>query len=245
MAWDSRKLITLDLLEKVQDRKSLDLAEVASSDINEPKLVVTLNVSHLRQSSDNPEYLTKLLRADFLIADGKPIIWILKFLKGKTVSRWTGVDLVQEILSTEDAFFIVGSSSTNIAHSFKSYFPLKVPNLPGRTWSEVVNLDDEEQRFDLASNLERVQPRVVFLALGNPKGENLYFEMKRQGLLPPALYIGVGGSFELLAGRYSRAPSWIQSLGFEWFWRMIQEPFRLMPRYYQDAKWLLNFLNQN
>src|SRR5206468_1456970 len=73
---------------------------------------------------------------------------------------------------------------------------------------------------------------VLFVALGCPKQEN--FIVQNRERLGVRFAIGVGGSFDFIAGRRRRAPRWMQRVGLEWVCRMAQEPRRLAPRYYQN-----------
>jgi len=78
---------------------------------------------------------------------------------------------------------------------------------------------------------------VLFVAFGHPKQEK-WIELNRQRL-NVSVAMGVGGTFDFLAGRRRRAPLWMQKVGLEWLFRVAQEPRRLLGRYAVDAAWLL------
>ena len=76
------------------------------------------------------------------------------------------------------------------------------------------------------------RPDVLLVAFGNPKQEK-WIAMHRDRLNVPVC-IGVGGTFDFLAGAINRAPAWMQRSGLEWFYRLLQEPRRLWKRYAND-----------
>ena len=78
------------------------------------------------------------------------------------------------------------------------------------------------------------------MAFGNPKQELWIYRNRKRLKVPVA--IGVGGALEMIAGNVKRAPKWVQMLQMEWFFRMVQEPFRLLPRYWHDASALVRHL---
>jgi N-acetylglucosaminyldiphosphoundecaprenol N-acetyl-beta-D-mannosaminyltransferase len=73
---------------------------------------------------------------------------------------------------------------------------------------------------------------IIFVAMGSPKKE--YWLAKNIARLNVPFCMGVGGSFDVVAGKAKRAPRWIQNIGMEWFYRFIQEPRRLWRRYLVD-----------
>jgi N-acetylglucosaminyldiphosphoundecaprenol N-acetyl-beta-D-mannosaminyltransferase len=80
-------------------------------------------------------------------------------------------------------------------------------------------------------------PDILFVALGAPKQE---IWMQRHGAeLSGAVAVGVGGAFDIVAGRFREAPRWMTRYGFEWLFRLAQEPRRLARRYLLDDPWIL------
>jgi N-acetylglucosaminyldiphosphoundecaprenol N-acetyl-beta-D-mannosaminyltransferase len=77
---------------------------------------------------------------------------------------------------------------------------------------------------------------ILLVAFGHPK-QDLWIAANRDRL-PVSVAIGVGGTFDLLAGKLDRAPGWARRVGLEWLYRLIQEPRRLGPRYAACAAWL-------
>jgi N-acetylglucosaminyldiphosphoundecaprenol N-acetyl-beta-D-mannosaminyltransferase len=93
---------------------------------------------------------------------------------------------------------------------------------------------------DILNRIEATKPDILLVAFGSPKQEK-WIAMHRSRLRVPVC-IGVGGSFEFLSGRFRRAPVWMQQGGFEWLYRMLQEPSRLARRYFNNLVGLLRYL---
>lgn len=86
----------------------------------------------------------------------------------------------------------------------------------------------------LAAEISDWKPDFVFVAMGSPRQEIL---MERLFMVHPAVYMGLGGSFDIYAGRKPRAPRWLQRRGLEWAYRLVREPMRLrrLPTYLRFA----------
>ena len=87
----------------------------------------------------------------------------------------------------------------------------------------------ESEEARVVAAVRETRPDILFLAVPSPGKE--YFLARRQKDLGCALVVGVGGSFDVVAGLRSRAPRWIQRAGLEWFHRLVQEPRRMFLRY--------------
>src|SRR6202012_942314 len=86
---------------------------------------------------------------------------------------------------------------------------------------------------EILDRIAQAKPDILLVAFGNPKQEK-WLAMPRNRLNVPVC-IGVGGSLDFVAGAVPRAPKWMQSTGFEWAYRIAQEPKRLAQRYVHDA----------
>ena len=87
----------------------------------------------------------------------------------------------------------------------------------------------DEDQPEIVARINAAKPDILFVALGNPKQE-LWMGRNRAKLDVGAM-IGIGGTFNFIAGRVKRAPRWVQRFGLEWIYRIIQEPGRLWRRY--------------
>ncbi len=214
-----------------------------------PNYVATLNVdflvkahSWMSSKSRNPELLHVLKQADLVTIDGMPLVWLSCLLGSSVKHRITGVDLLpqlSEVLSKEQkAVFLLGGNEKTLKLCMlylQALYPgLRIvgaihPKIV--TEGELLESSDERDRL-IIEQINQAAPDVLFLNLGNPKQE-LWYDRIHQHLKVP-VSIGVGGTFDLLAGMIPRAPVWMQKWGMEWIYRLIQEPKRLGKRYLID-----------
>ena len=87
----------------------------------------------------------------------------------------------------------------------------------------------EEPQPEIIDRINAAKPDVLFVALGNPKQE--LWMGRNRAKLDAGVMIGVGGTFNFIAGKVKRAPRWMQKSGLEWIYRIMQEPGRLWRRY--------------
>jgi N-acetylglucosaminyldiphosphoundecaprenol N-acetyl-beta-D-mannosaminyltransferase len=159
----------------------------------------------------------------------------------KVCVRTAGVDLVDTIMKSSRLVLILGSNEKVFNKVIEKYAEYDRNYLN-------THLDDDlfsasgiplNGLENLANKIVELSPDIILLALGSPKQEFLYRALER--VLPPRglIFIGVGGSFDILSGEYSRAPQILQRCGLEWLWRAFQDPIRLLPRYIRDGQTFL------
>jgi len=206
--------------------------------------IATANVDFLINSVRDDELRETLRRCDIVLADGMPLVWASRLLGTKLKERVTGSDLVPQLarLSAEHGYriYLLGSdegSSAGAAAWMRRNFPSVC--IAGRYCPKFQPLE-EMDHDDILRRIETAQPDILLVAFGNPKQEK-WLAMHRHRLKVPVC-IGVGGSFDFLSGRTRRAPSWMQRYGMVWFYRMMQEPSRLVKRYAGNAAGLLRYL---
>lgn len=192
--------------------------------------VVTLNLEMLARISREPDYGELIRQADIFTADGMPMVWASRWRRDAATcgidARTTGVDLVHALLQMEQGpeFAIIGGADPR--RTLAQY-----PGADERCrflYDGMVDLS-EEQIEDFAAQLRGQDVRVVFLALGVPKQDKLALLLREHH--PQAIYLGIGGSFEMLAPGGKRAPQWMQKSGLEWLYRLTVDPVRLWKRY--------------
>ena len=201
------------------------------------KFVATLNVDFVTNAvsgwpfGGNDELWGYLRNADFVTADGMPIVLLSKLLRRPIPERVTGADMVPRICRrcAEEGMsvYVLGGDREAIEEAFGKL------GLDGREL-RVAGIDpafvklDEEQP-DIVARINAAKPDVLFVALGNPKQE--LWMGRNAAKLDVGVMIGIGGTFNFIAGRVKRAPKWMQKSGLEWIYRIIQEPGRLWKRY--------------
>ena len=188
--------------------------------------VVTLNPEITMQAQENKPFGEILQNAELVIPDGAGIVFYL-WLRGLKVQRSPGIELAESMLEvagtqSEDwsVFFFGGKPgvSDNAAESWQQKFPNI--NIVG-TQHGYLTPEIEE---NLLATLKQLQPRLILVGLGVPKQE--FWIAEHRHLCPEAIWIGVGGSFDIWAGTKVRAPLWSQKLHLEWAYRLYQEPWR-------------------
>ena len=192
--------------------------------------VVTLNLEMLSKVNRDHSYRQLLDEADMYIADCMPVVWASAHGKHRAAppikERTTGVDIVDQLLKLEDIprFAIIGGEQ-----------PQKTLDLyPGANqacrflFDGVVDLSPSQVEH-FADQIIQQKIEIVFVALGVPKQDLMAKALQK--LAPDAVYIGVGGTFQMLSAEGRRAPQWMRSSGLEWFYRLLSEPGRLWKRY--------------
>ena len=198
-----------------------------------PFFVATLNVDFAANAVDgfpfcgNGELWEYLKNADFVTADGMPIVVLSKLMRSALPGRVTGADMVPAICRrcAEEGLsvYVLGGSREAVDEAFSKMGLGK----PAGHDDSFVRLDVPQP--EIAERINAVRPDVLFVALGNPKQE--IWMGRNAPELDAGVMIGVGGTFNFIAGRVKRAPSWMQKSGLEWIYRIIQEPGRLWRRY--------------
>ncbi len=219
----------------------LDAAELCrrlvggAFDPGETAHVVTANAQFYNLAERDREFRRCLARAEYVCADGISVVMACKWLGKEAVSRVPGVDLV-DLLSGAAArlglpvYFLGGKDGA--AEAAVAKLAAKYPGFraAGIGCPPFRFEQDPEQLVAVLADIRRVKPAIVFVALGAPRQE-LFIDRHLRPLRVPVA-IGVGGSFEMIAGLVRRAPGWLQRSGMEWAFRWVQEPRRLAKRYF-------------
>jgi N-acetylglucosaminyldiphosphoundecaprenol N-acetyl-beta-D-mannosaminyltransferase len=171
-----------------------------------------------------------VLSSDIILADGIAVVWASRLLRRPLPERVTGIDLMFSMLERGSRHgyrvFCLGATddvvSAVAARIATDYPGVKVVGVRNGYFT-----DEEEPA--VAAEIAAADPDILFVAMTSPKKEN--FLGRWADRLPVRVYHGVGGSFDVMAGKVSRAPALWQGLGLEWLYRVKQEPRRLWRRY--------------
>lgn len=182
--------------------------------------VVTINPEMILSAKSNPDFAEIINSAELVIPDGIGVQLGLKIL-GHNVRRIAGIEfgrkLIDKFASQPTAF--VGAKPEIIQKAVEN-LKKEVPNLNAVYVQDGYFKDDDR----VLEELTAANPKLVLVALGSPKQE--IFISKAKNLLPNALFIGLGGSFDVWSGVVERAPEIWQKLGLEWLYRTVKEPKR-------------------
>ena len=195
--------------------------------------VVTMNAQFVKIAHQEPRFAELLSRADLGLADGSSIVWASRCLGHSIPERVAGVDLMVRLCEVaardgKTAYFLGGTPGAASATAEQLSNNYQGLSIVGVDCPPIGFLDDPDQRKDVAHRIEQAKPDLLFVGLGAPKQE---YWIERHAHLPAKVMIGIGGSFELIAGLRKRAPRLLQKAGCEWLWRLCMEPRRLWRRY--------------
>lgn len=163
-------------------------------------------------------------------ADGASIVLAAKFLGVPVKERVTGIDLFLNLvkIASEQQYkvYLLGATD-QVVKSVKEKLSKAYPNL------QIVGYDNgyfnKENENDIIERIRNSGADMLFVAFSSPKKE--YWLYDNISFLNVPFVMGVGGSFDVVAGKTKRAPVWMQKSGLEWFYRFIQEPKRMWKRY--------------
>ncbi|CCX80942.1 n-acetylglucosaminyldiphosphoundecaprenol N-acetyl-beta-D-mannosaminyltransferase [Clostridium sp. CAG:715] len=184
--------------------------------------VITINPEMIENASQNPDFAEIINSAELVIPDGIGVEIGLKIL-GYNVRRIAGIEfsrrMIEECAKNSQSVALVGAKP-QIVEKAKENLEKEISGLYITYAHDGYFSNDEE----IINELKIRQPRLVLCALGSPKQEE--FIIKAKQVLPNALFVGVGGSFDVWSGVVERAPEIYQKLGLEWLYRTVKEPKR-------------------
>lgn len=191
-----------------------------------PRLVATANAEMVMLAQDDRELFGILNRADLVLADGAGVVWAARRLGPGVPERVAGYDLTQELLrrAAVAGFRVYWlGAAPGVAETAARLAAERFPGLVS------VGVHDGYFRPDDAEIVTRIRdanPDILLCALGVPKQEK--WLSRNLQLLGVPVSIGVGGTFDVMAGLVKRAPLWMQRAGLEWSYRLIRQPSRLV-----------------
>ena len=195
--------------------------------------VVTVNTDFVRLADRDPGYREILNRADLAVADGMPLVWLSHLGKAGLPERVAGVDLVDICCELSTSYgiplFLLGAAPGVAARAGRA-LASRHPGLRiAGTFAPKFGPATAEGDREMVAVVRRAGRCILFVAFGAPRQDR--FISANLGEIDAAIAMGVGGTFDILAGAIPRAPEWMQRMGLEWSWRLAQEPSRLWRRY--------------
>jgi N-acetylglucosaminyldiphosphoundecaprenol N-acetyl-beta-D-mannosaminyltransferase len=190
---------------------------------------VVVNVAKLVHLQKDKTLRDAVHACDIVNIDGMGVVWGARMLGAQIKERVAGVDLFGRLLGmaagSDLPVFLLGATDeivTRTAQVVATEYPgLRIAGFHhGYFW------DDEERIVDL---IRESGARLLFVAITSPKKETFIDRWRDQ--LGVDFVMGVGGTFDVVAGKVRRAPRWMQNSGLEWLYRVIQEPRRMWKRY--------------
>jgi N-acetylglucosaminyldiphosphoundecaprenol N-acetyl-beta-D-mannosaminyltransferase len=203
--------------------------------------ICTVNLDFLVNARRDPATRAVLRHSELNLADGAPVVWLGRLLGSGLPGRVAGSDLVPRLAAsaaTEGAsiFFLGGEegNATVAAERLAARYPgLVVAGVHEPARAALDDIDDD----DILARVAESGADILLVALGHPKQDK--WIARNRDRLPVSVAIGVGCTFDLIAGRRTRAPRWMRRTGLEWLFRLLHEPGRLGLRYVVDGWCLL------
>jgi N-acetylglucosaminyldiphosphoundecaprenol N-acetyl-beta-D-mannosaminyltransferase len=189
--------------------------------------VITLNAEMTMQAERNSALAKVIHDAELVIPDGAGVVLYLQWLFWQKIQRCPGIELAETLLreigqkQKGTKVFFYGGAPT-IAAKAADFWQQQVPDLDIVGTHSGYHSPEEEEK--LHQTLVQLQPQVILVGLGVPRQE-LWIAQNRH-LCPKAIWIGVGGSFDIWSGTKTRAPAWLGNNHMEWLYRLYQEPWR-------------------
>ena len=194
--------------------------------------VVTANPEIVMYAKEHPAYQKLITSANYIVADGIGIVIGAKMLKTPIKERITGYDLFIHLLewgndNHKSAYFI--GAKADVIRKLRKVVEKNYPDLQIAGTHDGYFGDDR----NIVKDVRRTEPDMVFVATGYPKQEEF---IDKNRIASNGLWMGIGGSFDVLTGTVKRAPKSWQKLHLEWLYRVVKEPSRIcrlmvLPRY--------------
>ena len=215
------KLGMLDTLLAVEEAIDND-QQLHHCVVNAGKIVAMESNEQLRES---------VLGADLINADGMAVVWASHMLGKSLPERVAGIDIMENIveLSHENGYkcFFLGAKPEVVEEVVQRYTHKYSASVVAGYHHGYFGREDDEK---IAQMISDSGAHILFVAMTSPLKE-IFLDAHKHHLRRVNMIMGVGGSFDVVAGKVNRAPVWMQNLGLEWFYRFIQEPKRMWKRY--------------
>jgi N-acetylglucosaminyldiphosphoundecaprenol N-acetyl-beta-D-mannosaminyltransferase len=198
--------------------------------------VCVTGVHGVSEAQSDPEFRAILNGAFLNTPDGMPLVWVGKQSGFAEMDRVYGPDLLLAVCTASEAlgwrhFFYGGAPGT--ADALAAHLQARFPKLQivGTHTPPFRQLNATEMQ-ELQAIVTAARPDIMWIGLSTPKQERFMAATLYQ--LDATIMIGIGAAFDLVSGKVRQSPVWIQRSGFEWLYRLIQEPRRLWKRYLKN-----------
>ena len=214
-------LTMIETLEKVDSAITLN-KQIHHTVVNAGKVVLMQTDKELEKS---------VVEADIINADGKAIVWAANLLGHKLPERVSGIDLMEQLVmrSFEKGYkcFFFGATEEVVTKLVNIYKMQYSEDMIAGYRNGYFKKEDEDE---IALQIAESGANILFVAITSPKKE-IFLNTYKNKLNNVNFVMGVGGSFDVIAGKVKRAPLWMQNSGLEWLYRVVQEPKRMWKRY--------------
>ncbi|MFC6231928.1 WecB/TagA/CpsF family glycosyltransferase [Paenibacillus allorhizosphaerae] len=190
-----------------------------------PHQVITANPIMIMAALQDPAYMRMMKQAELIVPDGAGVVWAAGYVGNPVQERVAGYDLLHELMKTGQhrgwRVYLVGASSEVIeaaADRLNQLYPeLKLVGFRDGFFGE-------KEDSDVIRAIRETEPDILLVGRSAATQEPWIAQHKEELGVP--VVMGIGGSFDVLSGKLKRAPSLFQKLRLEWFYRLLQEPWR-------------------
>jgi N-acetylglucosaminyldiphosphoundecaprenol N-acetyl-beta-D-mannosaminyltransferase len=231
----------IEISEKVVEFAGIPIHKVTMNDVIDycdtairkrcSLMIGMINVAKLVNMQNDFKLKKGVLDADLIAADGQGIVLLSYMVGSKLPERVTGIDIMFNLLSLANersySVYFLGANEKvvlEVIEKTKEKYP--GVNIAGYS-NGYFDIKNEGER--IARKIKESAADILLVAMSSPKKE--IFIDKWKDFMDVSVCHGVGGSFDVFAGKVKRAPGWMQRSGLEWFFRVLQEPKRMWKRY--------------
>lgn len=225
-------------LNKIYSKSCIEYYKVLKNNLknNKKTFIITANPEIIMYSENDKEILNMFNdRCVSIVPDGIAVVKAARMIGNNVVERITGVDIAEKLFEycneLKKSVYLFGAKQ-EVIDAIEDVMKTKYPNIEllGTTNGYVKDKDAIMQK------ISKLKPDVVMVALGVPHQEKLIY--KHLDKFDKGIFIGVGGSFDVLSGTKKRAPKIFIKLNLEWLYRIVCEPKRLKRFWNSNVKFI-------
>ena len=233
-----------ELFDKLYNKSEESFYEILEKNLSQNKktFIVTANPETFMMSEKDEEMRKLLLDNDtFLVPDGIGMVKAARMINYDVKERITGMDIANELLKLgnkqKKSIYLFGAKQ-EVIDSMEKVLKESYPNL------NLVGMSNgyEKDKDKIFEKIVKTKPDIVLVALGIPLQEKLIY--KHLDKFDKGIFVGVGGSFDVISGHKKRAPKIFIKLNLEWLYRILKEPKRLKRFYDSNVKFIFKVRRQ-
>jgi N-acetylglucosaminyldiphosphoundecaprenol N-acetyl-beta-D-mannosaminyltransferase len=187
--------------------------------------IATVNVEFIMEARRNPVFRRVLAQTSLCVPDGVGVVWAARRQGRPLRQRVAGVDLVERLTARGAErgwpIYFLGAAP-GVAQKTATILARRYPGL--KVAGCHAGSPRQEEEDEIVSWVRAACPEILFVAYGAPQ-QDLWIA-RTQARIGVPVALGVGGSFDFIAGVTQRAPHWVQRVGLEWLHRLLREPWR-------------------
>jgi N-acetylglucosaminyldiphosphoundecaprenol N-acetyl-beta-D-mannosaminyltransferase len=197
------------------------------------RYVAVTGMHGVTEARQDPAFLATLNRADMVVPDGMPLVWLGRLRGHRLRRRVYGPELMLEFCrrtARQGLRHYFYGGAPGVADSLAGQMASRFPGLVvAGTWSPPYRPLTPEEDAEVVAHINDSRADILWVGLSTPKQER-WMHQHQYALQVPVM-VGVGAAFDIHSGRLKQAPVWMRENGLEWCYRLVQEPRRLWRRY--------------